>query len=134
MEVPPTLERAFYHGFINQDNLVEELKTAQISILPSFLEGSSLAIYQSMAMGLAVITTPNTGSIIQNNKNGLLVRYGSVDEITAGLRSLIGDKTLRTRLAAAAQADIQEYSWDNYGKKLNDLLRGVLQKPSVMHE
>ncbi|GEO03928.1 hypothetical protein AAE02nite_15920 [Adhaeribacter aerolatus] len=128
MEVPTNLARVFYHGFIHQDSLVTELKTAQISILPSFLEGSSLAIYQSMAMGLAVITTPNTGSIIEHQKNGLLVRYGSVAETTAALRQLIEDKVLRTRLAAAAQADIQEYSWDNYGKKLNSLLQRVLQK------
>ncbi|MDB5262633.1 MAG: glycosyl transferase group 1 [Adhaeribacter sp.] len=131
MEVPGNLERVFFHGFINQDNLVTELKTAQISILPSFLEGSSLAIYQAMAMGLAVITTPNTGSIIQNNVNGLLVRYGSVEETIAALRRLMENKSLRKTMAATAQADIQSYSWDNYGNKLNTLLQDVLQKSSL---
>ncbi|MGV3588294.1 MAG: glycosyltransferase family 4 protein [Adhaeribacter sp.] len=132
MEVSAAVERVVYHGFIHQDSLVQELKTAQISILPSFLEGSSLAIYQSMAMGLAVITTPNTGSIIEHNKNGLLVRYGSVVETTAALRQLLQDKQLRTRLATAAQADIQEYSWDTYGKKLNSLLQSVLPQKRIL--
>ncbi|KAA5548776.1 glycosyltransferase family 4 protein [Adhaeribacter rhizoryzae] len=132
MEVSATVERVVYHGFIHQDSLVQELKTAQISILPSFLEGSSLAIYQSMAMGLAVITTPNTGSIIEHNKNGLLVRYGSVAETTDALRLLLQDKLLRTRLATTAQADIQEYSWDTYGNKLNSLLQSVLQKQRIL--
>lgn len=127
MPVPENLERVYFHGFIHQDTLVTELKNAQISILPSFLEGSSLAIYQSMAMGLAVITTPNTGSIIEHLKNGWLVPYGAVPETTTALRRLLQDAELRSRLAATAQADIQRYSWENYGVKLHNILRQVLE-------
>jgi glycosyltransferase involved in cell wall biosynthesis len=121
-------DKVFFHGFINQDALIDELKTAHISILPSFLEGSSYAIYQSMAMGLAVITTPNAGSIVEDQKNGILIKYGSVDELTDALLLLIQDARLRQSLGQQAQQDVQHFTFDDYGRKLNSLLEGVLEK------
>jgi glycosyltransferase involved in cell wall biosynthesis len=126
MKVSQDIEGVFYHGFITQEILIQELKQAHISILPSFFEGSSLAIYQSMAMGLAIITTPNSGSVIKNDRNGLLIHYGSENELTEKLRLLLKDTNLRKQLAFNAVEDVKEYTWDNYGKKLVNLLENVL--------
>jgi glycosyltransferase involved in cell wall biosynthesis len=126
MPTPENIADVFYHGFITQEALIQELKQAHISILPSFFEGSSLAIYQSMAMGLAVITTPNSGSIIENNKNGLLINYGSEGELTENLKLLLNDSSLRMQLAVNAAEDVKEYTWDNYGNKLVKVLKNVL--------
>jgi glycosyltransferase involved in cell wall biosynthesis len=128
IELETKPDKVFFHGFINQDALIDELKTAHISILPSFLEGSSYAIYQSMAMGLAVITTPNAGSIVEDQKNGILIKYGSVDELTDALLLLIQDARLRQSLGQQAQQDVQHFTFDDYGRKLNSLLEGVLEK------
>lgn len=127
MDVPKDFKNVFFHGFLPQDKLISELKTAQISILPTFFEGSSLAIYQSMALGLAVITTPNAGSIIESGKNGLLINYGSVDELRKSLSLLLSDAQLRKQLVSAAQTDIQSYTWDHYGKSIAYLMNGVLR-------
>lgn len=122
MELPPA-KGIVYHGFINQANLINELRTAHISVLPSFFEGSSLAIYQSMAMGLAVVTTPNAGSVIENEYNGLLVPYGDEEALYQCLLRLIIDPEHRQMLADHARHDIKQYTWDAYGKKLATLLK-----------
>jgi glycosyltransferase involved in cell wall biosynthesis len=116
------LKNVFFHGFIIQADLIRELSKCQVSILPTFFEGSSYAIYQSMALGLAVITTPNCGSVIKNMKNGLLIEYNSDSQIYDTLSMLIRDTDLRVRLAETAMHDIREYSWDNYGEKLRDFI------------
>jgi glycosyltransferase involved in cell wall biosynthesis len=128
MPIPQNMKAVFFHGFITQEALIEELKEAHISVLPSFFEGSSLAIYQSMAMGLAIVTTPNTGSVVENDKNGLLINYGSEEELTEKLRLLLNDTDLRRRLALNAVEDVKEYTWDNYGKKLVKVLDGILER------
>jgi glycosyltransferase involved in cell wall biosynthesis len=124
--LPSDLERIFLHGFVSQELLVQELRTADISILPTFFEGSSLAVYQSMAMGLAVITTPNAGSIIQDKINGLIIPYGSVEALVNSLEVLIETPIFRKQLGLRAQNDVKEYSWESYGKKLQDILRNVI--------
>jgi glycosyltransferase involved in cell wall biosynthesis len=127
MPSPKNLDRIIFHGFINQASLIEELKTAHVSILPTFFEGSSLAIYQSMAMGLAVITTNNAGSIIEDKKNGILINYNSVEELITNLRLLIQDESFRKSLAANAQRDIRKYTWLEYGEKLHEILLPILK-------
>ena len=130
MELPPA-KGVFFHGFIHQAALIAELQTAQISVLPSFFEGSSLAIYQSMAMGLAMVTTPNAGSIIANGHNGLLVPYGDAEALYQCLSRLLKDPELRTTLAARARKDIKQYTWDSYGKKLATLLKESVPEQSL---
>lgn len=123
MDLPEKLNNVFFHGFLDQDLLISELRGGHISVLPTFFEGSSLAIYQSMALGLAVVTTENSGSIIKDHQNGLVIPYGSVEELIKCLNQLITDKYFRTSLAKNAQRDIQEYTWDEYGRKLSSVLK-----------
>jgi glycosyltransferase involved in cell wall biosynthesis len=122
MDIPEGLERVYFHGFIAQDALIEDLKKAHISVLPSFFEGSSLAIYQSMAMGLAVITTPNAGSVVTHEEDGLIVPYGSVERFQNAVQLLIEDEQKRKEMAKKAQQNISRYSWDNYGDKLKSII------------
>ena len=126
IDLPADLPQVYFHGFVAQKDLVTAMRTAQISVLPTFFEGSSLAIYQSMAMELAVITTPNAGSVITQEKNGLLVPYGSFDALKEALIRLLEDKVFRSQLAAQAQKDIQQYTWDNYGVNLAGIITNEL--------
>lgn len=129
MELPPA-KGVVCHGFIHQADLAAELQTCHISVLPSFFEGSSLAIYQSMAMGLAVITTPNAGSIVKHEQNGLLVPYGDADALYQSLFTLITEPEYRDKLAHGALADIKRYTWNAYGKNLTAMLKAPIHEAS----
>jgi glycosyltransferase involved in cell wall biosynthesis len=116
------LKNVFFHGFILQDDLIKKLSESHVSILPTFFEGSSYAIYQSMALGLAVVTTPNCGSIVKNMQDGILIDYGSEIEIYNALSLLINNPDICLGLAETAMCNIQEYTWKNYGKKLQNFI------------
>ena len=119
------LENVFFHGFITQEQLIENLNKCHVSILPTFFEGSSYAIYQSMAMGLGVITTPNCGSVIQHMHNGILIEYGSEEQIINAVTLLIEDRKTRLELSNRAMHDIKQYSWDSYGNKLRSFISNL---------
>ena len=115
----------FFHGFVTQSELIQNLNDFHVSILPTFFEGSSYAIYQSMALGLAVITTPNCGSVITNMKNGVLIEYGSESQIYDALSLLIKDKDTRIQLSETAMNDIKQYTWNDYGMKLKRFINSL---------
>jgi glycosyltransferase involved in cell wall biosynthesis len=121
-----SLKNVFFHGFVTQAELIESLSFCHVSILPTFFEGSSYAIYQSMAMALAIITTANAGSIIEHGKNGLIIPYGSVEALISSLEILIEKPLLRKQLGLQAQLNIKEYTWDNYGERLQSILDKVI--------
>jgi glycosyltransferase involved in cell wall biosynthesis len=120
-----SLKNVFFHGFITRDKLIENLSESHISILPTFFEGSSYAIYQSMALGLAVVTTQNSGSVIKHMDNGFIIEYGSEDQIYEALSQLIEDKVLRLHIANKAMNDIMSYTWENYGVKLQNFISNL---------
>lgn len=120
------LEKVFFHGFIVQDELIQQLSEAHVSILPTFFEGSSYAIYQSLALGLAVITTKNCGSIIEHMNNGIIIDYGSEKQIFDALGLLKEQRELRLKLSKKAMEDVKHYSWDSYGTKLQKFISTLL--------
>ena len=121
------LKNVFFHGFIIQSEMVKALAGFHISILPTFFEGSSIAVYQSMALGLAVVTTYNCGSIIKNMENGIIIEYGSEAQIHEALTLLIQDRNLRLKLSEAAMLGIKDYTWNNYGFKLKNFIATLLK-------
>jgi glycosyltransferase involved in cell wall biosynthesis len=126
MDLPRNLQRVFFHGFVEPSHLAHELRSAHIFVLPTFFEGSSLAVHQAMAMGLAVITTRNAGSIVEHLRNGLLVRYGLESELVENIKILIDNPNLRKSLAIQGQIDAQSCTWDRYGDSLSRLLNSQL--------
>ena len=47
--------------------------------LPASVEGSARVVFEALAAGCYVITTPNAGSIVKDEVHGALVEPGSAD-------------------------------------------------------
>src|SRR5204863_2158360 len=45
-------------------------RQADVVVLPTLFEGSSVATYEALAAGMPVITTPNAGSIVRDGVDG----------------------------------------------------------------
>ena len=78
-------------------------------VLPSLAEGMPMALIEAMAAGKAVVAT-SVGSVpvlVQDRKNGLLVKPGDVAGLTSALRHVIGDRDLRARLGRNARCTVE---------------------------
>jgi colanic acid/amylovoran biosynthesis glycosyltransferase len=94
------------------DAFVEHYRNADIFIHPSITvrgrkEGIPGTVVEAMAAGLPVVSTVHAGipTVIESERNGLLVREHDVDGLASALRTLIDDSALRARLGRAAADD-----------------------------
>ncbi len=66
------------YGILPRSELAARMADRSIFVFPSYCEGSARVIFEAMACGCAVITTPNSGSIVRHGENGWVVPPGNV--------------------------------------------------------
>jgi glycosyltransferase involved in cell wall biosynthesis len=92
----------------------EVLLDHDIFLLPSFFEGTPLALIEAMCTGIPAITTATCGmkDVVQDGQNGLLVAPGNSDQIVRSVELMMADPSLRQRLGRQAARDAAErYTW-----------------------
>jgi glycosyltransferase involved in cell wall biosynthesis len=118
--------------FLGQrDDVPALLAASDIAVSASHEEGSSNAVLEAMAAGLAVIATDVGGSAeaIQPGTGGLLVPPRDPAALGAALLSLAGDPDLRARLGNAARMRAtRDFSLDACVERYAALYRGLLAR------
>jgi glycosyltransferase involved in cell wall biosynthesis len=92
----------------------EVLLDYDVFLLPSFFEGTPLALIEAMCTGIPAITTATCGmkDVVQDGLNGLLVSPGNSEQIVRAVELMMTDSSLRQRLGRQAARDAAEkYTW-----------------------
>lgn len=105
--------------------------TASIFVYPSLHEGSALAIFEALASGLPVITTPNSGSVVRDGTDGYIVPIRDTEALMDRMQHLYDDEDLRQSMAQNARTRAEEYSWDKYSDNLERVLKGMVTAPAI---
>jgi glycosyltransferase involved in cell wall biosynthesis len=97
----------------SHEALPDLLRGHHIKLFPTLSEGFSLALTETMACGLAPVTTTTPGpmEIVRDEHNGILVPPRSSHAIKQALERLIADRPYLERLRRNAYATAQRYSW-----------------------
>ncbi|MCT0229497.1 glycosyltransferase family 4 protein [Synechococcus sp. CS-1324] len=114
----PLFEGPTYLGQVPRRQIREEFRRADLFVLPTLAEGMALVHLEAMACGLPVITTPQCGSVVRDGVEGFLVPMGQSVPLADRLEQLLGDRSLRNRLGAAARLRAHDYTWARYGERL----------------
>jgi len=110
------LDRLSFHL---HDRMPDLYRAHDIYVFPSLVEGSSLSIYEALASGLPVITTPNAGSIVRDRVEGLIIPPRDVDALAGAIETLVRDPGLRVEMGQAARRRALECGdWRHYGERL----------------
>ena len=113
-----------FAGF--KSNVSEIMQQSSIFILSSRYEGLPMVLIEAMSQGMACIAydcITGPSDIIKNGYDGLLIDNQNREAMRAGLAKLIGDNTLRKKLASNAIHSINRYQIDNIVKKWEDLFQ-----------
>lgn len=110
-------------GYTNNIEDIED--QAQIFGLTSRMEGFNLAIMEAISHGVVGVTYdvnygPN--DIIQNDKNGYVVKYGDYEAMANKMLDLLQDKSLLQKLSTGAYDSSARYSSENVWRAWNKLI------------
>lgn len=105
---------AVFLGSVPNADMPDLYRAADVSVLPSFLEATSITGLESMSTGLPLVGT-NVGGIpalIDDGQTGLLVPPGDPPALAAAIRRLCDSPAERARLGAAARRRVvDEFAW-----------------------
>lgn len=105
-------------GIVSRGEVSEHLDWADVFFFPSLAEGSAGVVYEALAAGLPVVTTPNSGSIVRDGVDGFVVPLRDVDSMVCRLEQLAEDRGLVRCMSDSAKARSCFGSIDAYGSRL----------------
>lgn len=121
-EIEPVLRECegddiIVRGFVK--NVADEYRAATVHILPSECEGSAKCTYEAAACGLAQITTRESGDVVQDGLNGLIIPPNDPDALANALTRLHADRDLSARLGAAGREQVcTQFTWEHFRARL----------------
>jgi glycosyltransferase involved in cell wall biosynthesis len=113
--------------WVSGDDLEELLTNAMLFVLPSDLEGLSLALLDAMGAGVCVLTSdvPENREVVQDA--GFTFKRGDVQDLERMLRLLIKNPKLRQAAAMSARQRVRErYLWRGIAVQINQTYRQLV--------
>jgi glycosyltransferase involved in cell wall biosynthesis len=121
------MKNLVYLGFVSRSKMLELMRDTNAFVVtydptvPVCKVASPSKLYEAMMFGKPVIVSKGTvaESIVQQEKCGLCVEYGNIQELRNSLVLLGKDKRLRQTLGNNARAAYEnKYNWNNSKKRL----------------
>lgn len=131
--VQPALDRLLQRpqvrhvGNLSRPDLAKAMSRADVFVFPSLAEGSARVVFEALACGCYVVTTPNTGSIVKDGLHGRLTPPGDSEALKQALQAAIADPTSIVKIGADNAALIRSsYTQRAYGDALRALYGRLL--------
>ena len=125
------LEHCVFLGNVPNTDMPSIYRAADISVLPSFMEATSITGLESMASGLPLVGTRVGGipTLIDEECTGILVEPGQPIELAMAIGQLIDDEARRQTMGVSGrQKAINEFSWKHIAEKTAEVYRSHLSK------
>lgn len=122
-------DKIIFAGF--RQDIPDILKALDIYCLPSLWEGLPIGLLEAMAMRKATVSTSVNGTkeVIKPGKNGLLIKAGDVNGLSAALDILIKDEVLRSEIGRNAEQSVKaEYSISKMTRRIEEIYRDLKLK------
>ncbi len=123
--------RTVFTGYMSGDELASAYASADVFAFPSDTETLGFVAMEAMASGVPAVGARAGGipDVIKDGETGLMFTPGDLGDLTAKLRRLLFDPELRQRLATAARADMERWSW----RASTEALLGFYEKAMQVH-
>lgn len=112
-------EKMEFSGRIKHDKLPKIYSDSQIFVLPSLNEGMSNTILEALASGLPIIATDTGGTkeLVENGKNGFIVKMKDSRDIAEKIEKLITDRGLCLEMSRKSRERAEELGWKKVAEK-----------------
>ena len=115
-----------FTGEVDEDVLEELYTNCYAYVLPSEVEGMSLALLDAMAFGACVVASDIAPNADVVGGAGILFASGSADDLARKLEQLLGDPDRAQKLRAMArQRMTSEFDWDKIARQWEEVYLGL---------
>ncbi len=116
-------------GWVSGEALDELLTNAMIFVLPSDLEGLSLALLDAMGAGLCVLASDIPENREAMEGAGFLFRPKDVDDLAGRLRFLIANPAARDAAGRTAKKRVaDEYQWQRIAEEIENSYLSIVDR------
>ena len=109
-----------YLGAIRgKEKIAEMYQSADVYVLPSYREGLPLTLFEAMASGLPIVTSPVNGIPyeMKQPENGLFSNYGDIKSLEKNILKILDNPKLAKKMSGNNFKKAQQYDWDIISKK-----------------
>ncbi len=97
-------------GKLASSQMQEEYLSADCFVLPSLSEGFAGVVAEAIGAGCPVLVTPESGSPIENGREGILFLSRNVAALTDAIQRMVGDRAFRQRCSLQCLEQASFYS------------------------
>jgi glycosyltransferase involved in cell wall biosynthesis len=96
-------------------------------VLPSYLEGHSLALLEAAAHGCPIVTTRTAGdgAMLRHDRDAMVYADGNVAALSRKIIGVLGDRSLAARLGSAAWAWANEHAEARMLERYHRLIEAI---------
>jgi glycosyltransferase involved in cell wall biosynthesis len=107
---------------------VEELyRRCSVFVFPSECEGSAKATYEAAASGLAQVTTRESGDVVVDGVNGILIPPKNGDALCEAILRLYRNPDLALKMGAAGrERAVEQFTWDHFRRRVSEAYRAAM--------
>lgn len=111
-----------YVGALPHDDVLCEMRKADVLIFPSLFEGFGMVVTEAMSQGTPVIATNRTCAVdfIENGVNGWIVEAGSTEALVNAISDVLNKKEHLENIGRNAMKTACKRPWTCYEKELSD--------------
>jgi len=125
--------RVTFTGLVEPPQVRAWLARANVLVLPNPASAissrftSPLKLFEYMAAQRPIVASdlPALREVLSPDENAVLVTPGSAPALAAGIRRVLDDPALATRVASRALATVADFSWDRRADRLEALFDDV---------
>ncbi|MGI6400633.1 MAG: glycosyltransferase family 4 protein [Thermoguttaceae bacterium] len=117
-------DRVSFPGYLGREEIYENMRNADLFVLPTLSEGAGFVLIESLSQGLPVIASAVGGlpTTIDDGKDGLLVPPKAPAAIADAIDCVIEDEELRRGLIANGYDKVRETTYDKFASKIVGIL------------
>lgn len=109
-------------GWTSRSKLSQLMEASDVLVFPSYTEGSARVVFEAMACGCYVITTENSGSIVEPGVHGALIKPGNPIQLKEALLYAKNNKERVTEIGKFNKDFVaRHYGPDDYERNLSSL-------------
>ncbi len=130
---PLSWYRDQFPGFVYEPprphiDVLRLMRSCDVFVLPSIVEGRALVQQEAMACGLPLIATKNAGGddLIIDGKTGFLVPIRSPASIAEKISWFAANRSRISGMGIAAQERAREFTWRVYGGRIVAAIRALI--------